>query len=262
MQDIERSDSAKFLLKISDLDNVEIAYFNHTILVDGSGKKRSGKITFLTYLFDFLDAFDFGSSHNLQDNAKTLINSSVLGLVFEQLNAYKDGSFYTPSFITSYMCEKSLQKIVLDKFNETFSLKATTLRELRDDLREAKISKDSQKQTLLNIHILDPAVGSGHFLVSILNEMLNIYNEFRLFENDFCLEVKCDEIVIKTQRGEIIEYKRPKNADDKIHAIFKEIFHTKKTLSKIVFLAWILTKTLLIFVVFGCGLSYLNQAII
>ena len=76
----------------------------------------------LEYLFAFLRAYDFTTTNkDIQNNQKInhdkLINSSVLGNVFEKLNGYKEGSFYTPSFITSYMCEESITKVVLDKFN-------------------------------------------------------------------------------------------------------------------------------------------------
>ena len=86
---------------------------------------------FLTYLFDFLNAFDFGKESNEDSVHKDLIRSSVLGEVFEKLNGYKEGSFYTPSFITSYMCRESLSKIVIDKFNAAFAWSAQSLEDLR-----------------------------------------------------------------------------------------------------------------------------------
>jgi hypothetical protein len=44
-----------------------------------------------------LDAYDFASegSEEIQEENKTIINASVLGLIFEKINGYKDGSFYT-----------------------------------------------------------------------------------------------------------------------------------------------------------------------
>ena len=41
---------------------------------------------------------------DIQEKNRALINASVLGLIFEKINGYKDGSFYTPGFITEYMC--------------------------------------------------------------------------------------------------------------------------------------------------------------
>jgi adenine-specific DNA-methyltransferase len=65
-------------------------------------------------LFEFLDAYDFTSegSEEIQEDNKTLINASVLGLIFEKINGYKDGSFFTPGFITMYMCRETIRKAV------------------------------------------------------------------------------------------------------------------------------------------------------
>ncbi|EPA2463942.1 class I SAM-dependent DNA methyltransferase, partial [Campylobacter jejuni] len=140
------------------------------------------------YLFEFLDSFDFGSDEQSEIlSQKELISSSVLGNVFEKLNGYKEGSFYTPSFITSYICKESITKVVLDKFNAQFDLDAKNINELRKSLR--KEDKKAQKELLNSIKICDPAVGSGHFLVSALNVMLSIYDELNLFDEEFYLEV-------------------------------------------------------------------------
>lgn len=229
MQDIENKESPKYLLEISSLKPTQIAIFKNTILVDDNNKRKSGECDFLSYLFTFLDAYNFDSYQ--KDNAqKSLINSAVLGLVFEQLNAYKDGSFYTPSFITSYMTRNSLFKIVLDKFNAKYNCNARDYKELRNDLRDKNISNDTIKNELLGIRILDPAVGSGHFLVSALNEMIKIHNELNLFDEDFEIKIQKDEILVIDRRGNLIEYLRPNNTMDKTHAIQKEIFHIKKTI--------------------------------
>lgn len=182
----------------------------------------------LEYLFEFLDSFDFGSDDEQSEilSQKELISSSVLGNVFEKLNGYKEGSFYTPSFITSYMCKESITKVVLDKFNAQFDLDAKDISELRKSLR--KEDKKAQKELLNSIKICDPAVGSGHFLVSALNVMLSIYDELNLFDEEFYLEVQNDEILITNHKGEFIEYKRPSTPKDKAHLIQQELFHTKK----------------------------------
>jgi adenine-specific DNA-methyltransferase len=52
---------------------------------------------------------------------KTIINASVLGKVFEKINGYKDGSIFTPAFITMYMCKQSIRLAVVEKFNEALS---------------------------------------------------------------------------------------------------------------------------------------------
>ncbi|MGI8022840.1 Eco57I restriction-modification methylase domain-containing protein [Campylobacter coli] len=216
-------------LEISNLNNdLKLNYYKNTVLKDDKCKTKKGQVGLLEYLFEFLDSFDFGSDDEQSEilSQKELISSSVLGNVFEKLNGYKEGSFYTPSFITSYMCKESITKVVLDKFNAQFDLDAKDISELRKSLR--KEDKKAQKELLNSIKICDPAVGSGHFLVSALNVMLSIYDELNLFDEEFYLEVQNDEILITGRKGEFIEYKRPKTPKDKAHLIQQELFHTKK----------------------------------
>ncbi|EGC7427502.1 class I SAM-dependent DNA methyltransferase, partial [Campylobacter coli] len=216
-------------LEISSLSNdLKLFYYKNTVLKDDKCKAKKGQVGLLEYLFEFLDSFDFGSDDEQSEilSQKELISSSVLGNVFEKLNGYKEGSFYTPSFITSYMCKESITKVVLDKFNAQFDLDAKDISELRKSLR--KEDKNAQKELLNSIKICDPAVGSGHFLVSALNVMLSIYDELNLFDEEFYLEVQNDEILITGRKGEFIEYKRPKTPKDKAHLIQQELFHTKK----------------------------------
>ncbi|HEG0277623.1 TPA: Eco57I restriction-modification methylase domain-containing protein [Campylobacter coli] len=216
-------------LEISNLNNdLKLNYYKNTVLKDDKCKTKKGQVGLLEYLFEFLDSFDFGSDDEQSEilSQKELISSSVLGNVFEKLNGYKEGSFYTPSFITSYMCKESITKVVLDKFNTQFDLDAKDISELRKSLR--KEDKKAQKELLNSIKICDPAVGSGHFLVSALNVMLSIYDELNLFDEEFYLEVQNDEILITGRKGEFIEYKRPSTPKDKAHLIQQELFHTKK----------------------------------
>ncbi|EAJ1421189.1 class I SAM-dependent DNA methyltransferase, partial [Campylobacter coli] len=216
-------------LEISSLSNdLKLFYYKNTVLKDDKCKAKKGQVGLLEYLFEFLDSFDFGSDDEQSEilSQKELISSSVLGNVFEKLNGYKEGSFYTPSFITSYMCKESITKVVLDKFNAQFDLDAKNISELRKSLR--KEDKKAQKELLNSIKICDPAVGSGHFLVSALNIMLSIYDELNLFDEEFYLEVQNDEILITNHKGEFIEYKRPSTPKDKAHLIQQELFHTKK----------------------------------
>ncbi|ECC2804356.1 class I SAM-dependent DNA methyltransferase [Campylobacter jejuni] len=216
-------------LEISSLSNdLKLFYYKNTVLKDDKCKAKKGQVGLLEYLFEFLDSFDFGSDDEQSEilSQKELISSSVLGNVFEKLNGYKEGSFYTPSFITSYMCKESITKVVLDKFNAQFDLDAKDISELRKSLR--KEDKKAQKELLNSIKICDPAVGSGHFLVSALNCLLSIYDELNLFDEEFYLEVQNDEILITGRKGEFIEYKRPSTPKDKAHLIQQELFHTKK----------------------------------
>ncbi|WP_424728999.1 DUF7149 domain-containing protein [Helicobacter pylori] len=191
----------------------------------------------LEYLFTFLHAYDFTTTpKDIKDNKNTsesrLINPSVLGLVFEKLNGYKEGSFYTPSFITSYMCKESITPIVLDKFNQEYKIECKDLEELKNCLKNS-YKEDKRKeylQVLLALRICDPAVGSGHFLVSALNEMVFIAYELGLIASLYrhSLRLENDEIIIHTPEDKIFNYTIPHSENDPHHHIQKELFELKK----------------------------------
>ncbi|MEZ4526738.1 MAG: hypothetical protein R2941_12530 [Desulfobacterales bacterium] len=101
-------------------DAYRLPIFSSTVLRDEKGRKRTGELRALEYLFAFLDAYDFGSEgqEQIQEEKKSLISASVLGLIFEKINGYKDGSYFTPGFVTMYMCRETVRRAVVQKFNE------------------------------------------------------------------------------------------------------------------------------------------------
>ncbi|GAA7454670.1 class I SAM-dependent DNA methyltransferase [Helicobacter pylori] len=197
-------------------------------------------LSLLEYLFTFLHVYDFTTTpKDIKDNRNTsesrLINPSVLGLVFEKLNGYKEGSFYTPSFITSYMCKESITPIVLDKFNAIYEWDCENLEALRGKIDRNFSDQKTEEylQVLLALRICDPAVGSGHFLVSALNEMVRIAYELGLITSLYrhSLRLENDEIIIQhTQTGEIFNYTKPHSENDPHHHIQKELFELKKSI--------------------------------
>lgn len=215
-------------MRISNLYNADMNYSPKTVIKDEYRAKKTGEVKTLHYLFEFLDAYDFSSdgTEEIGTDNKALINASVLGLIFEKLNGYKDGSFYTPSFITMYMARESIIKAVIAKFNESKGWNCQNLIELHnkiDDIKEANILIDSLK-------ICDPAVGSGHFLVSALNEILFIKSELGVLIDeegkrirDCRITVENDELIVKDSEGEIFEYKRDSHEKSRIQkTLFKE----------------------------------------
>ena len=232
--------SNKEIIEISQLSNLKLEYFKNTQIKDKSGKAKKGKEDWLKMIFEFLNSFDFGANYDNENllAQKDLINSSVLGLVFEKLNGYKEGSFYTPSFITNYMCNQSLEKIVIEKFNNSLSWECKTIDDIQISLDRFITNKESFNKAIKifnEIRICDPAVGSGHFLVSALNELLLIkYNLGLLIDEDgwrlkdIKLELKNDEIVIRDSENNIHNYKRPKHENTDSHKIQRTIFFAKK----------------------------------
>ncbi|UOS46582.1 class I SAM-dependent DNA methyltransferase [Helicobacter pylori] len=225
--------------EIKLLNNERLEIYPKSVLKKNKDYQEKKDFSLLEYLFTFLHAYDFTTTpKDIKDNKNTsescLINPSVLGLVFEKLNGYKEGSFYTPSFITSYMCSESITTTVLDKFNQKYNIECEKLKELKNYLKNS-YKEDKRKeylQVLLALRICDPAVGSGHFLVSALNEMVRIAYELGLIASlplDATLELENDEILIKISNKPFI-YTCPSSEKEQSHQIQKELFELKKSI--------------------------------
>jgi adenine-specific DNA-methyltransferase len=229
----EPTDLEHDTLFISNLeDGIALPLLTSTVIKDKQGKKRTGTENALDYFFDFLDAYDFASegSEEIQEDNKTLINASVLGLIFEKINGYKDGSFYTPSFITMYMCKETIRRAVVQKFNETKGWNCKDFDELYN-----KIDDTKEANAIINsIKICDPAVGSGHFLVSALNEMIAIKHDLKILSDregkrlkEYQIDIVNDELIVTDEDGMPFVY-NPKNPESQ--RIQETMFHEKQTI--------------------------------
>ncbi|GAA8371213.1 class I SAM-dependent DNA methyltransferase [Helicobacter pylori] len=225
--------------EIKLLDNKKLEIYKNSVLKKHEEYQKQKDLPLLKYLFEFLRVYDFTTTpKDIKDNTNTsesrLINPSVLGLVFEKLNGYKEGSFYTPSFITSYMCKESITTIVRDKFNQTYKIECEKLTELKNYLQNSykEGKRKEYLNTLLTLRVCDPAVGSGHFLVSALNEMVWIAYELGLIASLFRYDLKLenDEIIIHTPENKIFNYTIPLRENDPHHQIQKELFELKKSI--------------------------------
>ncbi|MGL2689188.1 DUF7149 domain-containing protein [Helicobacter pylori] len=226
--------------EIKLLDNKKLEIYKNSVLKKHEEYQKQKDLPLLEYFFAFLRLYKFTTTpKDIKDNTDTsesrLINPSVLGLVFEKLNGYKEGSFYTPSFITSYMCKESITPIVRDKFNAIYQWDCKDLEALREKI-DRNFSNEKAKeylQLLLTLRICDPAVGSGHFLVSALNEMVWIAYKLGLIASlhRYSLTLENDEIIIHyTPEDKIFNYTIPHRENDPHHHIQKELFELKKSI--------------------------------
>jgi hypothetical protein len=213
-------------------DNIQLPFLNSTVNKDNHGNKEKGSREGLAYLFDFLSSYNFtsDSSVDIQEDNKTLINASVLGLIFEKINGYKDGSFFTPGFITEYMCRETIRRSVVQKFNETKSWNCSDFNDLYNKIEDINEAND----IINEIKICDPAVGSGHFLVSALNEMLSVKNDLNILQDKdgkrlrgYRIEVINDELVVTDEDSDLYEY-NPLNKESQ--RIQETLFHEKQTI--------------------------------
>lgn len=213
-------------------DNLLLPVPNSSVIIEKQGKEYDT----LEYLLEFLDRYNFSSSQDdIFLDTSTIINASVLGLIYEKLNGYKDGSFFTPGYITEYMCRETLRRAVVQKFNDK-KVKTTKFENFTSVYNYCLDVKPEEKvklnEYINEITICDPAVGSGHFLVSALNEMIAIKSELKLLlvddekgtRLDCSATVKNDTLQLK-QDNKLFVYNKN---NEESSLIQKTIFHEKQ----------------------------------
>ena len=128
------------------------------------------------------------------------------------------------------MCKETIRRSVLQKFNDTKGWHCDTIDSLYN-----KIDDKKEANKIINgLHICETAVGSGHFLVSALNEMIAIKSELKILQDatgkslrDYHVEVVNDELIITDEDGKLFDY-NPQNKESQ--RIQETLFHEKETI--------------------------------
>jgi len=224
----EQTDIEKNSIYIRALGHItHFKTYSKSVLKDESPKSH------LEYLLRFLDAYNFSSedSESTQES-KPLISASVLGLIFEKINGYKDGSFFTPSFITMYMCRETIGRAVVQKFNEAKGWNCQSIDDLHNHIGKNTEDVKEANRIFNTVRICDPAVGSGHFLVSALNEMIWLKYKLKILADkdgkrlkSYNIEVSNDELNITDGDGKNFVY-NPKDSESQW--VQKVLFNEKR----------------------------------
>lgn len=229
----ELADVEKKYFSVNALSDRLLPVMKGTVLRNRNGHVETGEIHLLDYLLRFLAAYDFGSN---QDNeGKTLISAAVLGLIFEKINGYQDGSYFTPGYVTAYMCRKVLRRAVVKKFNDSFDgFHCRTFDDLKEQFDYSnRVNRQKANQLINSIRICDPSVGSGHFLVAALNELLAIKRELNVLCNAdgvrmkaYQVRVEGDELAVTDENGEF--HYEPDSTESRM--VQQTLFEEKRTL--------------------------------
>ena len=213
--------------KISSLNVTMMKPYKDTVITY-AGRKIKDEISNINYLIAFLAKYNFGEAR--KDDTRELINASVLGKIFEKINGYKDGAVFTPASITNFICKETLERGVVGKLNERIGCHCQTLQELKAYIPSYGLRKASD--AINELRVCDPAVGSGHFLVSALNRLVAIKAELGVLldEDDLPLTYAynigvSEDDELEVERGnQHFSYK--KGVDD-LTRIQKALFHEK-----------------------------------
>lgn len=109
------------------------------------------------------------------------INPDVLGYIFEKyINQKAFGAYYTRPQITEYLCDRTIHKLIVDKVNDALSQKYQSFEDINElliklDTNICSLLIDEKDGILPNLSILDPACGSGAFLVAAMKTLILVY---------------------------------------------------------------------------------------
>lgn len=129
-------------------------------------------------LLGFFNRYNFTIANDTPLEQDVAVDPEMLGKVFENLLEERDrgqsGSFYTPRPIVAYMCQEALAGYL----EASADLPRATTRALFDPDADAAALTAAEAErvnaALTTLTVLDPAVGSGSFLIGMLNELLHL----------------------------------------------------------------------------------------
>ncbi len=129
-------------------------------------------------LFALFGKFNFTIAEDTPFDVEVAVNPEMLGKVFEEsvIARKEKGAYYTPRNIVSFMCREALKNHLETQCKvQNAKLKIESLVELHDaSSLDAPDALEIYK-ALYSIKVLDPAVGSGAFVVGMMLEIIEVY---------------------------------------------------------------------------------------
>lgn len=167
----------------------QIKYLNGGLFLPHRVEKDNPEIHVPDVAFENLYALFERYTWHLDDTPggdDSVINPDVLGYIFEKyINQKSFGAYYTRPEITEWLCEQTIFRALLDRVNwpdELAFLQTGAARVKFEDLNELlmkldpALCRDLLGRVLPKLTVLDPACGSGAFLVAALKTLLAVYS--------------------------------------------------------------------------------------
>ena len=140
-------------------------------------------------IFDFFDRYNFTIDESDPLDREIGVDPEMLGKIFENLlEDNKDkGAFYTPKEIVDYMCKEALTAYLIDEARKKSEVNKQRQENFEDAIRAfvndpemtvKRIQQYDDKQlidldeSLRDVKICDPAIGSGAFPMGLLNLLM------------------------------------------------------------------------------------------
>ena len=162
-----------------------IRYLNGGLFLPHKVEQECPKLNVPNKAFENLFELFERYSWNLDDTPGGVdneINPDVLGYIFEKyINDKAFGAYYTRTEITEYLCEQTIHRLILDAVNTPGIPGVTPARQF-DSVADLLMNLDANlcRRLLLDVlpglSLLDPACGSGAFLVAAMKTLIGVYS--------------------------------------------------------------------------------------
>jgi len=121
--------------------------------------------------------YNFTVEESTPLDIEVAVDPEMLGKVFEELvtGRHETGSYYTPRPVVSFMCREAL-KGYLEERADLSAEAAAALVDKKDVSRITQTQARCVVDALDNLKAVDPACGSGAYLLGLMHEMLAIYD--------------------------------------------------------------------------------------
>ncbi|MEG4426606.1 MULTISPECIES: Eco57I restriction-modification methylase domain-containing protein [unclassified Microcoleus] len=196
----------------------DVKYLNGGLFLEHPIEQNHRNIAIPDAAFEKIFKLFAAYSWNLDDTVggkENEINPAVLGYIFEKyINQKAFGAYYTRPEITEYLCDRTINKLILDRVNQSLNSSNSsspltkeespssspltnvespsssplskggrggssphfeTITELLTNL-DANLCRRLLTEILPNLTLLDPACGSGAFLVAAMKTLIYIYS--------------------------------------------------------------------------------------
>lgn len=120
--------------------------------------------------------YNFTVEESTPLDIEVAVDPEMLGKVFEELvtGRHESGSYYTPRPIVSFMCREALKGFLGGRTNASADAVAALVDQ--HDVRKLKETHAREILTALDdLKAVDPACGSGAYLLGLMQEMIALY---------------------------------------------------------------------------------------
>jgi type I restriction-modification system DNA methylase subunit len=141
-------------------------------------------------LNDLFERYNFTVMESTPLDQEVAVDPEMLGKVFEELvtGRHETGSYYTPRPVVAFMCREALKGYLKETINYLSAEAISKFVDNHDVSGLTLASAESVRKSLEKIKVVDPACGSGAYLLGMMHELVDL--ETALYSEKLVMDPK------------------------------------------------------------------------